>query len=39
MLFFLLGDYKSPGVYRSNLFYGGFEIRRDAWRVYALEDT
>ena len=20
-------------------FYGGFQIRRDAWRVYALEDT
>ena len=30
---FYWGDYKSPGVYRSNLFYGGFQIRRDAWRV------
>ena len=28
----LLGDYKSPGFNRSNLFYGGFQIRRDAWR-------
>ena len=32
MLFLLLGDYKSPYLYRSNLFYGGFQIRRDAWR-------
>ena len=28
--FSLLGDYKSPGFNRSNLFYGGFQIRRDA---------
>jgi len=28
----LLGDCKSPGFNRSNLFYGGFQIRRDAWR-------
>ena len=32
MSFFLLGDYKSPGFNRSNLFYGGLQIRRDAWR-------
>ena len=27
---FCWGDYKSPGFYRSNLFYGGLQIRRDA---------
>ena len=35
--FLLLGDYKSPGFNRSNLFYGGFQIRRDAWRGCALD--
>ena len=25
-----VGDYKSPGFNRSNLFYDGFQIRRDA---------
>ena len=29
-------DYKSPGFNRSNLFYGGFQIRRDAWRNVPL---
>ena len=26
MLFLLMGDYKSPVVYRSNLFYGGYIV-------------
>ena len=37
MLYFYWGDYKSPVVYRSNLFYGGFQIRRDAWWGTLLE--
>ena len=28
----VLGDYKSPGFNRSNIFYGGLQIRRNAWR-------
>ena len=32
-LLLLLGDYKSPGFNRSNLFYGGFQIRRDAYAL------
>ena len=39
MLFLLLGDYKSPDVIGRTFFYGGFQIRRDAWRVYALGDA
>ena len=27
-----IGGLQIPYLYRSNLFYGGFQIRRDAWR-------
>ena len=39
MLYLLLGDYKSPGVIGRTFFYGGFQIRRDAWRETVLLDA
>ena len=30
--FEVLGDYKSPGLIGRTFFYGGLQIRRDAWR-------
>ena len=32
MHFLLMGDYKSPGLIGRTFFYGGLQIRRDAWR-------
>jgi hypothetical protein len=36
---FYWGITNPPVFIGRTFFYGGFQIRRDAWRVYALEDT
>ena len=33
VMYYGLGDYKSPGLIGRTFFYDGLQIRRDAWRV------
>ena len=32
VMYYGLGDYKSPGLIGRTFFYDGLQIRRDAWR-------